>query len=129
MPGENGQAALQKIAELIERVLDLKPDVGADRGGEVVLLPELWHEPCWTPESSPISVCARRCIQGITGLPPQIRGKAAGTDASHLVSKAGIPTVILGPGDFRLSHTVQERIKLVDVLSAVRIYRPLPWIY
>lgn len=125
MPGDSGEAVLQRIAELVERSLGIRPDIGADRGGEVVLLPDFWHEPCWTPESSPIAACARRSIQGITGSPPQIRGKAAGTDASHLVSLAGIPTVILGPGDFRLSHAAQERVKLVDVLTAVRIYQAI----
>jgi succinyl-diaminopimelate desuccinylase len=125
MPGENGQAALQKIAELIEQLWGTKPNIGTDRGGEVVLLPQYWLEPCWTPENSPIAICGRRCILEITGLPPQIGGKAAGTDASHLVSMAGIPTIILGPGDFHLSHTAQERIKLADVLTAVRIYQAI----
>jgi acetylornithine deacetylase/succinyl-diaminopimelate desuccinylase-like protein len=125
MPGDSGQAVLQRIAELIEQALGCKPDIGADRGGEVVLLPEYWHEPCWTPEASPIAACARRAIQGVTGSPPQIRGKAAGTDASHLVSLAGIPTVIVGPGDFRLSHTAQERVRFSEVWAAVRIYQAM----
>jgi succinyl-diaminopimelate desuccinylase len=125
MPGESGTEAVREIAEMIERTLGIAPDVGADRGAEVVLLPEFWHEPCWTPVESPIAASAVRILQQVTGRPPMIRGKAAGTDASHLVSQAGIPTIILGPGDFRLSHTAQERVKAADVWTAVAVYQAL----
>jgi succinyl-diaminopimelate desuccinylase len=125
MPGESGTDAVREIAEMVERTLGIAPDVGADRGGEVVLQPEFWHEPCWTPEQSPIAASACKVIEQIIGRPPVIRGKAAGTDASHLVSQAGIPTIILGPGDFRLSHTAQERVKAADVWKAVAVYQAL----
>jgi hypothetical protein len=39
----------------------------------------------------------------------------------HLVG-AGIPTIILGPGDIALAHTPEERVPLHEVYHAARIY-------
>lgn len=125
MPGETGEDAVGELARLIEEATGIKPGVGKHRTSPIVMHPEFWHEPFWTSEENSVVVSAKNCIERIRGRPSIISGKAAGTDASHLVSLAKIPSIIFGPGDFRLSHTSSEKVKLEDVLIATRIYEAI----
>jgi acetylornithine deacetylase/succinyl-diaminopimelate desuccinylase len=125
MPGESGEDAVKGLAELIETTTGVKPDIGNDSGSSIIMMPEYWHEPCWTPLESDIAQIAYKVIEKRLNAPPQVRGKAAGTDASHLVSIGNIPTIIFGPGDFRLSHTSKEKIKLSDVVIASEILQEI----
>ena len=125
MPGEKGSNAVGEISDIVKKVTGIKPDIGQDLGSEIVMFPEFWHEPFWISETAPIAVSAYKNIMRILGKAPAIRGKAAGTDASHLVALANIPTIILGPGDFKLSHTSNEKVKLSDVLTAAKIYEAI----
>lgn len=125
MPGETGEDAVEELARLIEKATGIRPAVGEHQSSSIAMHPEIWHEPFWTSEESPVVISAKRCFERIQGRPPIISGKAAGTDASHLVSLARIPSVIFGPGDFRLSHTSGEKVKLADVLVATRIYEAI----
>jgi acetylornithine deacetylase/succinyl-diaminopimelate desuccinylase-like protein len=121
MPGESGEDAVQGLAELIEITTGAKPDINTDSGSSIIMKPEFWHEPCWTPLESEIAQIACKVIEKRLNAPLRVRGKAAGTDASHLVSLGNIPTIIFGPGDFRLSHTSKEKIKLIDIVIASEI--------
>lgn len=121
MPGESGEDAVKGLAEVIEIATGIKPDIDNDSGSSIIMTPEFWHEPCWTPLESEIAQIAIRAIEKRLKTPLQVRGKAAGTDASHLVSIGKIPTIIFGPGDFNLSHTSKEKIKLTDVVIASEI--------
>jgi acetylornithine deacetylase len=48
------------------------------------------------------------------GVPPSPTGLACGTDAANL-GAVGIPTVVIGPGDLRQAHTVDEWIALDQI--------------
>lgn len=131
MPGQSGPEALAGMAGLIGEAVGETPEIvdysdsdPADvSDAPLVIRPEYWHEPFWTPEQTPIAGLARRVIAGELGREPVVRGKAAGTDASHLVYMGDIPTIIFGPGDPHLSHTNRERVALADVVAAARVYR------
>lgn len=59
------------------------------------------------------------------GREPCIGGKAAGTDAAWLVRDAGIPTVLYGPGDPRLSLTPDENTELSKVMIPAMVFAEL----
>jgi len=42
-------------------------------------------------------------------------------DARHLGNQAGIPTVIYGPGDLSLAHSVDESIERADIIKAAKV--------
>ncbi|MCX7028677.1 MAG: M20/M25/M40 family metallo-hydrolase [Spirochaetes bacterium] len=44
-----------------------------------------------------------------------------GTDASKL-AEAGLPSVVLGPGDIAQAHTIDEWIEIAELEHAVEIY-------
>jgi acetylornithine deacetylase/succinyl-diaminopimelate desuccinylase len=125
MPDEEGPEAVRELAALIENVTGVKPDIEKDDGSDIVMLPEYWHEPYWLSDTHHLAASAFNCIKKVLGRAPAILGKSAGTDASHLFSMGKIPTIIFGPGDYRLSHTPQEKVKFEDILIATKIYRDL----
>jgi acetylornithine deacetylase/succinyl-diaminopimelate desuccinylase family protein len=126
MPGESGPEAVREIADLIEKTTGIKPALEADpTHAEVSIEAEYWHEPFWLPETHPLAATAKETLRQVLGRPPKIGGKSAGTDASHLISMGGIPTVIIGPGEPRLSHTSREKARFQDVLAATEVYQKL----
>ncbi len=57
-------------------------------------------------------------------LPTDLRGAAYGTDAS-ILSAAGVPAVVLGPGDITQAHTHDEWLELEQLNKAVEVYLKL----
>jgi len=48
-------------------------------------------------------------------------GLAVACDMVHLTT-AGIPTVVLGPGDIALAHTADEYVGVQELVHAAKIY-------
>ena len=55
------------------------------------------------------------------GLPDGLTGVGYGTDASSF-SRAGIPAVVLGPGDIAQGHTANEWIDLSQLNAGADVY-------
>jgi acetylornithine deacetylase/succinyl-diaminopimelate desuccinylase family protein len=119
MPGESSNAALKQIKECITRL------AGDEEGFSVFLHPELWHEPFWMEKDHPFVQACTAVYQTVFNKAPVYEGKSAGTDASHLVSMGKIPTIIFGPGDYQVSHTVDEKLELAQMGPAVAYYSAL----
>lgn len=70
---------------------------------------------------------ARAVVASIAPGSPQDRTAAFGTDGGHFAA-AGIPTVILGPGDVDDAHTANESIALEQLAAAEELLdRALRW--
>jgi acetylornithine deacetylase len=76
-----------------------------------------------TAPDAPIVRLAQEAVGRVDGQRP-IRGVAYCTDAAEL-SKAGIPCVILGPGDIAQAHTATESVEIQQVVKAAAIYREI----
>ena len=125
MPGESSDEAIDQIEKAITAATGVIPAYAPDNNSEILVKPEVWHEPFWMPETH---AYVSRCIEifvSCFGTRPAIEGKSAGTDASHLVSMGKIPTVIFGPGDYRESHTVDEKVDLLQLDPAMNYYSQL----
>lgn len=125
MPGEKSEEAIDQIEQAITTATGIVPDKTKDNGSEIVISPEVWHEPFWMDQSQPF---VKQCVavyRRFFGASPVFEGKSAGTDASHLVSLGRIPTIVFGPGDYRQSHTVDEKLELAQLEKAVGFYTGL----
>ena len=57
-------------------------------------------------------------------LPTELEGVGYGTDGSTL-SEAGVPTVVIGPGNIAQGHTADEWIDLEQLKMGVEVYLQL----
>ena len=72
-------------------------------------------------EDSPIVRTADGAVRKVLGN-SVIAGVPYGTDASKL-ERAGIPSVVLGPGSIDDAHSVHENVSIDELVKAVHIYR------
>ncbi|HSB71272.1 MAG TPA: M20 family metallopeptidase [Candidatus Methylomirabilis sp.] len=73
-----------------------------------------------TPPDAPIVRLAQEAVRRIDGDHP-VRGVAYGTDGAEF-SPAGIPCVVLGPGNIEQAHTSSEYVEVQQVVKAAAIY-------
>jgi acetylornithine deacetylase/succinyl-diaminopimelate desuccinylase family protein len=116
IPGEVPLDCLKRVEVLLRRRL-----------GEVdwiEFLPPWVNMPALAPGESGqegwIDV-ARGAVAKAIGRTPEIMGVPYGTDAGPL-GAAGVPCIVLGPGDIAQAHTKDEWIELDQVRAAVDAY-------
>jgi putative selenium metabolism hydrolase len=82
--------------------------------------------PAWTtPEDHPLVQAAARAVEVALGFRPAIGRWDFSTDGAYTAGGAGIPTVGFGPGDERYPHTVDDQVRLDDVVKAAQVYAQL----
>jgi len=64
---------------------------------------------------------ASKSIKEALKISPEIGGLGATTDMSFFV-RAGIPTIIYGPGSIRQAHVANEFIDVHELISAAKVY-------
>ena len=74
-----------------------------------------------TPAGSAVVQTASRVLREM-GLNPDPCGVPFGCDASKL-SRAGIPSIVFGPGSIDRAHTVDEYVELDQVEQALEFQR------
>lgn len=62
-----------------------------------------------------------KTVKKITGMSPATGAFPASCDM-WVFGQAGIPTIILGPGDLNLAHAINESTDLTQVITATHIY-------
>ena len=117
LPGETEVQVVFDLQAVMHDALKELPGIGVS--GE--LRPGGW-DPFLIDPGEPVVEAAMAAARDVLGREPQTGYKAACTDASHLVIRAGIPTVLLGPGNEQLSHKPDERIAVDDLVAGSAIY-------
>ncbi len=74
-----------------------------------------------TDLSEEIVKTAKKAIKETVNIEPRVEGMPATTEMSHFV-KAGIPTIILGCGDIKMAHTINENLPVQQIIDASKIY-------
>ena len=78
-------------------------------------------------EDHPLVNAAVCALRGQLKRRPRVTRCDFSTEGVYTAGNAGIPTIVLGPGDPRRAHTVDECIKLSDVTAAAEGYARLAW--
>jgi acetylornithine deacetylase len=117
VPGESGQAVMAELAALLDRMRSADPRL------EVELTDPIVHD-----SLDPDTNASWATIVGATlarlGHDAEGMGVPYGTDASEF-GVAGIPAVVLGPGDIAQAHAADEWVETDQLAQAVTIYREL----
>ncbi|MEM3714445.1 MAG: M20 family metallopeptidase, partial [Nitrososphaeria archaeon] len=79
------------------------------------------HEAAETSSKHPFVQLAKNTVYDILGKESTVEGFVATTEMSHLV-EAGIPSIILGCGDIKVAHTINEYVPLQQLVDATKIY-------
>ena len=118
VPGEQVSAAHDDIKKELQRLR------GIDHDLEVIVEPVMVQDwPLETPANSPIVLQASQALRD-AGLDPQPVGVPFGSDASKF-SMAGVPSIVMGPGNIAQAHTEDEFVDLDQVEKAFEVYRRL----
>ncbi len=80
----------------------------------------LRNEAFETPAEHPSVRAFRRAAESVLG-PMELMGWAASCDARLFSHRAKMPTLVFGPGDLGLAHSLDERVDLGEILKAADV--------
>lgn len=73
-----------------------------------------------SPEDHPLVQLLAQEIEAITGKPATFEGASA-NDMPFPINHAGIPTVLYGPGDVRVTHAADEYVTVDSLITCVKV--------
>ena len=111
LPGETTETVMSELQEILDSFVEREKELKI----EVNMRANYW-DPYLISEDEPVVQATIASVKQITGKKPEIGGKGASTDASHLFHLGGIPTVLFGPGNPYLSHKVDEHASIENLL-------------
>ena len=114
LPGENADDVIGEVLALLEDLKRKDPELEVEMEP-----PYLFDPPMEISRDEPIVGALEKAIIRL-GRSPRITGAPYGTDASKLV-RAGIPSVVFGPGSIANAHAADEYISISEIEAAVRI--------
>jgi acetylornithine deacetylase len=74
-----------------------------------------------TPADHPLVEGLARAHRAMLRSDPRVRGVPYGSDLRLFTNHAGMPAELYGPGDVRLAHAVNERIRVDEIVEAVAV--------
>lgn len=112
LPGEDPMAVWHRERDELEELASMPGQIEIDE-------PFTIDYPLDTPPSSAIVAALR---EGLIrrGMPAPVTGLPFGTDASKL-ARAGIPSVVFGPGAITDAHSADESVAIADVVTAAAV--------
>ena len=115
LPAETTREAWSEIEAEVHRFA-----VGLDRDAAVIMHPPFVEgDGMDVPEDAAIIAVARAACRA-EGLPDEAMGVSFGSDAA-VMTRAGIPTIIFGPGSIDQAHTADEFVSVAEVARAARM--------
>jgi acetylornithine deacetylase/succinyl-diaminopimelate desuccinylase-like protein len=115
LPGETQRTVWNELNMLISELQAEDPELKLE-----MEQPMLEDSAMETPVSTRIVQIARNVSQKVRGT-SRVVGVPYGSDASKL-ARAGIPSIILGPGSIDRAHAAEEYVELDEVALAAEIY-------
>ena len=119
LPTEDPVAVLAEIDGWLADLMRARPGVKATRED-----PYISERGLDGPVDGSLVVAVQAAVAKVTGgsVDATPDGVPYGTDATHLWGLAGIPTVVIGPGDIAQAHTIDEWVDLNDVRQCTEVY-------
>lgn len=122
VPAENVELVFSELEDLLAEVRHAMPGlqtlITRVPGGMATMV----HGPLETAADHPLVTAASQSRGELFGEAGGLTAFPAWTDAALLSREAGIPSIVLGPGDLSLAHSPEESIELAEVEAAARLY-------
>lgn len=115
LPGDTQDGT---VAGIVDRISSL----GLTRGADYEIEVETFCEPSEIDEQHPFVGDVAESVQAMTGRPAGRTGLPFTTDARFMRNQLGVPSVVLGPGDLGVAHTVDEYVDVDALVEAVGVY-------
>ncbi len=115
VPGEDPDTVIPAVERVLEELRSESPELTV-----VQETPDMVDNPLDPAGANAFGAFAATVLNSM-GLPDGLSGVGYGTDASSF-SRAGIPAVVLGPGDIAQGHTADEWIELEQLRAGVEVY-------
>jgi len=117
VPGEAVESVMPAMQQIVDQLAE-------DDAGFVGRIEPLYVSPPLTQQhNGDLAEFVRRALRDCN-LPDEPVGAAYGTDAGPL-DEAGLPAVVLGPGDIAQAHTKDEFIELDTLERGVEVYHAI----
>lgn len=111
----------EQIIKDVDSFLDMLK--GEDPELKVQAKPRVFVEPMEISSEEPIVQACIEAYQNVFGYKPKIGGYPAGVDARFMVNQGKFPAVpAFGPGLLPISHGPNERVPVIDIIRATKVY-------
>lgn len=117
VPGESGDAEVAKVRQLLATLTDRNPGMQLEHSA-------FESAPPMAEVDGGALAKATQRVLSLHGLESHLTGELFTTNGNHFAA-AGIPTVVVGPGDIAQAHTVDEWIALEELERGVEGYLTL----
>ena len=114
LPSEGAKFAREQIAHTVD-------NVRRDEGIRIEVVERACLDASEIDPSSEIVRTAQEAIRVASGRQSRVGMMRGATDARFLIA-AGVPTVIVGPGDLNDAHSVDESVLLDDLVQGSLVY-------
>jgi acetylornithine deacetylase/succinyl-diaminopimelate desuccinylase family protein len=126
-PGETQAKVLAEINEILDSLAAEDPDF---KGSAEISRPD-WHwekiiarglNPAYTRPGNPIVGFVQQAYGELFGKEVELGYTNGYMDMDFTVNGPGIPTINFGPGEPKFAHTIDERLRVDQLLAATRLY-------
>ncbi len=121
IPEETFKEVYQELIDLAHEVENLEPKCDV-QVKSMVFSEKFPHPPIYTENDHSLVKTLSSVIKSVTGKEAKPTGVKYWTDGGILQGEAGIPTVVLGPGNIEQAHGDHEYVYFDEILKAVKIY-------
>ena len=122
LPGESFESVCRELSDLLESIERRMPGLQTAIRRVPGSMATLDHVALVTDADQAIVRAAADACAAVQGEPASFGVFPAWTDGALLSNVAGIPTIVLGPGDLSGAHAPYESIGVDEVVAAARIY-------
>jgi succinyl-diaminopimelate desuccinylase len=115
IPGVDHDVVIARLTDHAERIaseLDLQAQISVPVN----------RPPVDTSLDDPVVAALAAAHSVVTGSTPVFGGVPGTTDGTILTVRAGIPTVVYGPGGKWIPHQADEYVELDDIVTATEVY-------
>lgn len=118
--GESSQAVREQFEQVLRNLAESDPWL-RDHPLEIAWTGGQFASGEIASDHALVRLCGQ-CMRDLTGRVPEIEGAPYGSDLRLLVNQGNVPALLFGPGDVRVAHMPDERVRIAELLQAARAY-------